>query len=382
MALESAEDTRSASVEYFLQMIKSSRRGKFKIYIGMAAGVGKTFRMLQEAHQLLESGIDVCIGYIESHGRSETEKLKTGLPEIQRKSIFYKGRMLEEMDLDAILIRKPELVLVDELAHTNMPGSKNTKRWEDVIQIIDNGINVISTVNIQHIESINKEVERITGVEIKERVPDSVIEMADEIVNVDLAIDDLIERIKEGKVYDMGKVPTALNNFFQTEKLLQLRELALRESTRQVGRKIKRDLIKQPKRNNAVLTCLSSNSKSGVNLIRKSARLASINNSKWYVLYVQTQKESPENIEASEQRHLINNFKLATELDAEVVRIKANNVPEAIAEYARNKEIGTIVLGRPEQGFWEQLTKNNILKDLFKLIKNLSIDIFIVSNHE
>ncbi|HEX2867129.1 MAG TPA: sensor histidine kinase KdpD [Ignavibacteriales bacterium] len=380
--MDSIEDSRIESVEHFLDLIKSSRKGKFKIYVGMAAGVGKTFRMLQEAHQLIRSGIDVCIGYIETHGRAETEKLTEGLPGVQRRSIFYKGKILEEMDVDAILIRKPELVLVDELAHTNIPGSRNAKRWEDVLQILEGGINVISTVNIQHIESINREVERITGVEIKERVPDSVIELANEIVNIDLTIDELLERLKEGKIYDMGKVPTALNNFFQTEKLLQLRELALREVTKQVGRKIKRDFVVLPRRNNAVLTCLSSNSSSGANLIRKSARLASIYNSKWYVLYVQTPKESPENINGSEQRHLINNFKLAAELDAEVVKINGSNVAETIVEFARKKDVGTIVLGKPNIGFFQHLTGNNVFKDLIKLTRNLTIDILIISNHE
>ncbi|MGE5431965.1 MAG: universal stress protein [Syntrophomonadaceae bacterium] len=382
MALESAEDLRNESVEYFLEMIKSSRRGKFKIYIGMAAGVGKTFRMLQEAHQHLESGIDVCIGYIETHGRADIERLREGLPEIKRRSVFYKGRVLEEMDLDAVLIRKPELVLIDELAHTNVPGSRNAKRWEDVMQIVDSGINLISTVNIQHIESVNKEVERITGVKIKERVPDSVIDSADEIVNVDLTIDDLVQRLKEGKVYEADKIPAALNNFFQAEKLLQLRELALRESTRQVGRKIGREFVKLHGRNSAVLTCLSSNSKSGANLIRKSARLSSVYNSKWYVLYVQTPEENPESIEASEQRHLLNNFKLAAELDAEVARTKGRSVAEAIVEFAKNKEVGTIVLGKPSASFLKELAGKNVLKDLIKLTKHLNIDILVISKNE
>lgn len=380
--MDISEDTREKSVERFLEMIKASRRGKFKIYIGMAAGVGKTYRMLQEAHSLFESGIDICIGFIETHGREDTRKLTIGLPVIQRKAIYYKGKVLEEMDVDAILIRRPEVVLVDELAHTNIPGSKYVKRWEDVLQIIEQGINVISTVNIQHIESINKEVERITGVEIKERVPDSVIEMADEVVNIDLTINDLIDRLKEGKIYDEEKIPTALNNFFQAEKLLQLRELVLREVTRQVGRKIKKDLIVPPKSNNAVLTCLSSNSKSGSNLVRRSARLASLYNSKWYVLYVQTPAESPENIQGSEQRHLINNFKLATELDAEIVKVKSGNIAETIVDFAKKKGVGMIVLGKPNISFFQSLTKKNIFKDLMKLTKNSQMDVLIVSSHE
>lgn len=185
----------------------------------MAAGVGKTYRMLLEAKELLKEKVDIVIGYIEPHGRKETQKLTEGIPAISRKKIFYKGKMLEEMDVDAVLLQKPEIVLVDELAHTNVPGSKNEKRWQDVNELINAGINVISTVNIQHIESINTQVEKITGIKITERVPDSIIHSADEVVNVDLTIDELINRLKEGKIYDLSKVPIALQNFFKEDKL-------------------------------------------------------------------------------------------------------------------------------------------------------------------
>ncbi|HEV2355456.1 MAG TPA: sensor protein KdpD, partial [Puia sp.] len=187
--------------EKFLDLIRKSRRGKFKIYIGMSAGVGKTYRMLQEAQALLRNGADVKIGYIETHGRKETHDLLEGLPVIPRRKCFYKGKELEELDLQAVLNLHPEIVVIDELAHTNIGGSKNEKRWQDVIDILNSGINVISAVNIQHIESLNEEVKSITGVDVTERIPDSVLQQADEVVNIDLTADELVARLKEGKIY-------------------------------------------------------------------------------------------------------------------------------------------------------------------------------------
>jgi two-component system sensor histidine kinase KdpD len=231
------------SVEHFLNLIRKSRRGKFKVYIGMSAGVGKSYRMLQEAHSLLKKGVDVRIAYIETHGREETHALLNDIPVIERKKIFYKGKELEEMDLQAVLNAHPEIVLVDELAHTNIEGSKNEKRWQDVIEILDAGINVISAVNIQHIESLHNEMLQITGIDVKERVPDKVLQLADEVVNIDLTADELIARLKDGKIYHASKIQSALQNFFQSDKILQLRELALKEVAAQVERKVDTEVV-------------------------------------------------------------------------------------------------------------------------------------------
>lgn len=228
--------------EHFLELIRRSKRGKFKIYIGMSAGVGKTYRMLQEAHMLYKNSVDIQVGYVETHNRKETQDLLEGLPFIPRRKLFYKGKELEEMDLQAILNIHPEIVIVDELAHSNIEGSKNEKRWQDVMEILEAGINVISAVNIQHIESLNKEIKEITGIEVSERIPDKVLHAADEVVNIDLTADELIARLKEGKIYDKSKIETALQNFFKVEKILQLREFALREVTMQVERKIETEL--------------------------------------------------------------------------------------------------------------------------------------------
>ncbi|MCC6583503.1 MAG: sensor protein KdpD, partial [Chitinophagales bacterium] len=299
------------SAEQFLDLIKKSRRGKFKIYIGMSAGVGKTYRMLQESHALLKNGIDVKVGYIETHNRAETHVLLEGLPIIPRRKLFYKGKELEELDVQAVISLRPEVVIVDELAHTNIEGSKNEKRWQDVFDILDAGINVISAVNIQHIESLYEEVKKITGVDVKERIPDSVLAQADEVVNIDLTADELVTRLKEGKIYRQDKIETALKNFFKSQHILQLRELALKEVASQVERKVE---IEVP-RNNALkherfLACISSNDHTARTVIRKTARLANYYNSKWFCLYVQIASESSDKIALDKQRHLINNFKL------------------------------------------------------------------------
>ena len=226
------------NTEQFLNLSPKGTRGKFKIYIGMSAGVGKTYRMLQEAHSLLQNGVNIKVGFVETHGRKETQALIDGLPVIPRRDVFYKGKRLEELDVQAVLLLHPEVVIIDELAHSNIPGSKNEKRWQDVLDILDAGIDVISAVNIQHIESINEDVKKITGIEVKERVPDKMLQLADEVVNIDLTADELITRLKAGKIYDHTKVQQALQNFFQPDQILQLRELALKEVAGQVERKV------------------------------------------------------------------------------------------------------------------------------------------------
>ncbi len=373
----------SISAERFLNLIRSSKQGKLKVYLGMAAGVGKTYRMLLEAKELLNNKVDVVIGYIETHGRKETQKLLEGLPALKRKEIFYKGKMLEEMDVDSILLQKPEIVLVDELAHTNIPGSKNEKRWQDVKELIEAGINVITTVNIQHIESINEQVEKITGIKITERVPDNIIHSADEVVNVDLTIDELIDRLKEGKIYDLKKVPVALQNFFQEDKLLQLRDLALKEVSRQVERKIVKEIpLAERERMNAIVTAISTNYESGKKLIRRSSRLAALYNSKWFVVYVQSEKEKPEKINPKTQRYLLNNFKLAAELGAEVEEIKNNDVAKSIVEFAMKKEAALIIIGKPVFSFFFRLKLKNLFRELSSLTSKKNIDILLVSSDE
>lgn len=373
-------ESKDPSVQNFLALVKGSRRGKFKIYIGMSAGVGKTYRMLQEAHALLRNGVNVQIGYIETHRRKETHALLEGLPIIPRRKIFYKGKELEEMDLQAILNRHPEVVIVDELAHSNVEGSKNLKRWQDVVDILDAGISVISAVNIQHLESMNQEIESITGIPITERIPDKVLEMTDEIVNIDLTADELIDRLKEGKIYDQAKVQTALQNFFQADKILQLRELALKEVAHHVERKIDIEVPKQIKlRPERFLACISSNEATAKIVIRKTARLASYYRSPWLVLYVQSSRERADRIRLDKQRHLINNLKMATELGGEVLKIKSDQVVNTIMKVAEEREITTICIGKPHLNLFQVIIKTAIFNQLLKQLASRETDLVILS---
>lgn len=367
-------------VQHFLNLIKKSRRGKFKIYIGMVAGVGKSYRMLQEAHELLDSGVDVKIGYIETHQRTETLKLTQGLPEIERRKIFYKGKELEDMDLDAILRIHPEVVIVDELAHTNVDGSKNEKRWQDVMDILDAGINVISAVNIQHLESLNQQVEVITGVEVSERIPDSVLVLADEVVNIDLTADELITRLKSGKIYRPDKVSIALSNFFKSENILQLRELALKEVALRVEKKVESEVTQNKGvRHERLLACISSREKGPRRVIRKAARLATRYNARFSVLYVRTPGESADKITLANQRYLINHFKLATELGGEVIQIDAPNVIEGIIEACNANKISTVCIGKPEIKVWNLIIAAFRFRHLFNSLSKSNIDLVILS---
>ncbi len=300
------ENEQRQSAQHFLELIKRSQRGKFKIYIGMIAGVGKTYRMLNDAHQLMKAGVNVKIGYIETHNREETQALLNGLEIIERRKLFYKGKELEEMDLQAIINLHPEIVIVDELAHTNIEGSKNSKRWQDVLEILESGINVISAVNIQHIESLNEQVKGISSIEIKERIPDRLLAIADEVVNIDLTAQELIERLKAGKIYTPDKVQNALGNFFKEENILQLRELPLKEVALRVEKKVENEVIIDSigVRHEKFLAVIDSGNKIPRKIIRKTARLSTHYNASFYVLNIRSTKEKPDTIPLSAQRYL------------------------------------------------------------------------------
>lgn len=368
-------------VQQFLELSQKSERGRLKIYLGMSAGVGKTYRMLQEAHNLLRNGVNIKIAFVETHGRKDTQDLIEGLPVIPRREVFYKGKRLEELDVQAILLLQPKVVIIDELAHSNIPGSKNEKRWQDVFDVLDAGIDVISALNIQHIESIQEDVRKITGIDVKERVPDKMLQIAEEVVNIDLPADELITRLKEGKIYDHTKVQQALQNFFQPDKILQLRELALKEVAGQVERKVDYQITDRlkPFRHERLLACVSSNHLIAQRIIRKTARLASYYNSQWYVLYVQTPKESPDKIQLASQRHLINNFKNATELGAEVIQKKSGKVATAIIETVEDKNITTICIGKPHLSFFQIVLRTNVFNQLLKKLSKDNIDLVILS---
>lgn len=345
----------------------------------MIAGVGKTYRMLQEAHELLQAGVDVKIGFIEPHDRKETIALVEGLPEIPRKKVFYKGRELEEMDMDAILDIRPDVVLVDELAHTNIPGSKNAKRWQDVIDLINDGINVITAFNVQHLESAIDKVQNISGIEVKECLPDKLLGYADEVVNIDLPADDLIKRLKDGKIYSGDRIQRALDNFFQPEQILQLRELALRQVASQVEHQIQNSLPQSSRMQlERFMACISTNYEGGKKIIRKTSRMAGRYQAKWFVLYIQIPKEQSDRIDLATQRKLLQNLKWATELGAEIIKVKGEDIPQCIYSTAEEYNITNIVLGKPQFSLYKQLTGKNYFDKLLKKLVDKEIDVILV----
>ena len=332
----------------FLRLIRRSQRGKLKVYLGYGAGVGKTWQMLQEGHRLKREGVDIVVGLVETHGRKETAELIAGLEVIPRRQVQYRGIVLEEMDLEAVLARRPEVALVDELAHTNVPGSKNAKRYQDVEDLLVAGIHVISTLNIQHLESLYDIVEAHIGVKVHERLPDSVLAEADEIVNVDVAPEDLLQRLREGKIYPMERIGVALENFFRRVNLDQLRELTLRELASQID--LKRRAAPESEHDVApdqVMVCLSSRGPNTAALLRYASRLAGRLNTNWYAVYVQTPREEPTAIDAATQRQISDTLTLAKQLGAQVFPYKGEDIVETILRFAREYRVGHIIIGKP-----------------------------------
>lgn len=368
------------SSQHFLDLIRRSRRGRFKVYIGMIAGVGKTYRMLQDARAMLRTGTDVQIGYVETHGRPDTVKALKGLPVIPRKKIFYKGKEIEEMDLDAILQIHPEIVIVDELAHSNVEGCRNAKRWQDVMELLDAGINVLSAVNIQHIESLNDEVQGMVGINVKERIPDLMLQEADEVVNIDLTAEELVDRLKEGKIYAKEKIQTALDNFFKTENILQLRELALKEVAFRVRKKVASEVNpaeKKGKGQSKLLVCVSSNSETQQHIIRKAARMADFRNAELIALYVQTPKENNDRIPLDTQRHLMGHLELVVQLGGRIRREVSENITQTIIDVCREECVTTLCMGQPSLTLFRLLKRAGAYRNLLLNLKEISADLVI-----
>ena len=341
----------------FLRMIRRSRRGGLKVYLGYAAGVGKTWQMLQEGHKLKEDGIDVVIGLVETHGRADTAKLIEGLEVIPRRSQLYRGIAMEEMDVDAVLRRNPHVALVDELAHTNIPGNRNAKRYEDVQDLLAVGIHVITTMNVQHLESLYDTVERAAGVKVRERLPDNVLAEADQIVNVDLTPEDLQARLREGKVYPAERIETALSNFFQVSHLENLRELTLREMAAQIDlRRHETPVDDGTLAPDQIMVCLSSRGPNSEKLLRYASRLAGKLNRNWYAVYVQTPAEEATVIDSRTQRLLSGTLTLAKELGAMVFTYKGEDIVATVLHFAYEYRVGHIVLGSPAPvPFWKRI---------------------------
>ena len=360
----------------FLRMIRRARRGRFKIYLGYGAGVGKTYQMLIEGHRLKADGIDVAIGLVETHGRSETKNLIEGLELIPRRKKDYRGITLEEMDIDAILGRKPQVALIDELAHTNMPGSKNQKRYQDVQEILAAGIHVITTLNVQHLESLYDTVEKSVHIKVKERLPDWILGEADEIVNVDLSPEDLQKRLQDGKIYPVERIQTALSNFFTSTNLETLRELTLRELVSQIDSK-RREHVEDESQiaPDQVMVSLSSRGPNSAKLLRYASRLAGRLNRNWYALYVQTPSEAPTVIDSRTQSILSETLTLAKQLGAIVFRYTGEDIPDTILRFAKEYRVGHIVIGTPGPiPLWKRiLGKRSVVERLIEDARGLTV---------
>jgi two-component system sensor histidine kinase KdpD len=357
----------------FLSIIRQQQLGKLKIYLGACAGVGKTYQMLVEGNRLRRQGIDVVIGYVEPHDRPETQAQIGELEIIPPLAAQYHGITLHEMDVDAVLHRKPTVVLVDELAHTNAPQSRNRKRYEDVQELLQAGINVISTVNIQHLESLYNIVEESTGVRVKERVPDEIVAQADQIVNIDLPAEDLQERLQAGKIYPRERVETALANFFTSKNLTRLREMTLSEIANILDRK-ERESAAELETNVAnvgglgqVMVAISSSGPDPGRMLRKTARLAAQLNAQWYAVYVRTPSESAINIDAGVQRRVADTLETAQKMGGLVISLKHENVAEALVSFVREYGITHVVIGRPGKrrfSWWNRTMHDQLMQEL------------------
>ncbi len=348
-----SNDTGSTTPEQFLTLIRQQRRGRLKIYLGFAAGVGKTYEMLQESQRLKARGVDVVIGVVETHGRADTAAQILQLEQVPRRKIEYRGVVVEEMDLDAILTRSPAVVLVDELAHTNAPGSRNSKRYQDVEELLRAGINVISTLNIQHLESLYDMVEKATGVKVKERIPDYIVGLADQLINVDLSAEDLRERLSAGKIYPAERIDRALESFFTQANLTRLREFALHEIAHRLDQRLTDTETTQPS-TNRIMVCLSSRGPNVDHLVRKTARMADRLSAPWYAVYIQTPKEDVTRIPAALQRKISNNLALVQQLGGTQMTFKGADVVSTMAAFAKEYSISHIVIGRSRQPWYRR----------------------------
>jgi len=363
------------SPEQFLHLIRRQERGRLKVYLGSNAGVGKTYSMLREGIRLRRQGVDVAVGLVETHGRADTAEQIGDLEVIPPRTIEYRGVILHEMDLDAILARRPTVCLVDELAHTNAPGSRNPKRYQDVEELLRAGIHVITTVNVQHLESLYDQVERITGVKVKERLPDSVLGEADQIVNVDLSSEDLLERMRAGKVYPPDRAERAMENFFTPGNLTRLREITLTEMAHLIDRRGRRaEADRAPaSATERLMVGLSSRSPNAPALLRKASRLADRLNAPWYAVYIQTPAEDLSRVDASTQRLLGKNLELAQQLGGITMTFRGRDVASTIAAFAREYSIKVVVMGKSRQPWYRRFLGSSILEQTLRAVEGVDI---------
>jgi two-component system, OmpR family, sensor histidine kinase KdpD len=370
------------SPEHLLQRLQSERRPRLRIYVGAAPGVGKSYSMLEDAHALRREGVDVVVGLIETYGRADTEAQVRDLEILPRRRIDYRGVVLEEMDVETIAARRPQLCVVDELAHSNVPGSRHEKRYQDVLYLLDRGISVMTAVNIQHIESLNDAVGRVTGVRVRETVPDTFIAGADEVVNVDVTVEELRSRLRQGKVYKPEKVEQALANFFREGNLSTLRELALRAVADEVAEKSasyrRREGMEPSLIPERVMVCMSSNPEAA-RVIRTGSRIAGRLGAHWYAVYVETPRELPDRIRREDREALGRNIALAERLGATVVRVKAGRPADGLIAFAKREGITHVIFGQSARSRWEILLKGSTLNRFLEEVSDATVQVVPVA---
>src|SRR5713101_6984276 len=372
------EVVRRRSPESLLAKLQEEGRARLHVYIGAAAGVGKTYRMLEEAHDLNRQGVDVVLALIEAHGRIDTETLIDVLERVPLKRIEYRGAIFEELDVDAVIARRPAVAIVDELAHTNMPGSKHQKRYEDVLELLDAGISVITAVNIQHIESLNDAVARITGVKVRETIPDTFLKRADEVIDIDVSVETLRTRLRQGKIYGVEKIQQALNNFFRKGNLTALRELALRQVADDQAAKAhnyrEQEGLEQAAIPEKVMVAMASRG-SAKRILRAGSRIAGRLASDWYAVYVQTPGEELGRIKPEDHAALTENIRFAKDLGAKVVKLKGRRVADALIDFARGQGITHVVFGQSSRSRWDILLHGSVINRFLRDVRDASVHV-------
>ncbi len=371
--------------ESLLAKLKEGEQARLRVYIGAAAGVGKTYQMLEDAHLFKKQGADIVIAAVEPHGREDTTAMIGDLERVPMRKVEYRGVTLEDMDVDAVIARHPAIAIVDELAHTNIPGSKNRKRYQDVLELLDAGISVITAVNIQHLESLNDVVTRTTGVKVRETIPDHFLRRADEVVNVDVSVDTLRTRLRQGKIYDVVKIEQALNNFFRKGNLSALRELALRQVATDQATKAQdyreREGLDQAIIPEKVMVAMASRG-SAKKLLRVGSRVAGRLASDWYAVYVETPGEEPGFIKPPDHAALQENIRFAEELGAKVVKLKARRVADALIDFAKREGITQVVFGQTSRSRWQILLHGSILNRFLREVRDATVQVVPIETKE
>ncbi len=373
------------SAEVILARLDEANQARLRVYIGAAAGVGKTFQMLEEAHLLKKQGVNVIVAAIETHGRADTEAMIGDLEIMPLRRIEYRGITLEEMDVETVIARKPAVVIVDELAHTNVPGSKNRKRYEDVLDLLAAGISVITAVNVQHIESLNDAVARTTGVRVRETIPDCFLQRADEVINVDVSVDTLRTRLRQGKIYGVEKIEQSLNNFFRKGNLSALRELSLRQVAEDQAAKAhdyrEREGLEQAVIPEKVMVCITSRG-NAKKLLRVGSRIAGRLASDWFAVYVESPREEPGRIDPQDYNRLMENVRFAEELGAQFVRLKNPHVADALIEFARREGVTHVIFGQSARSRWDILLRGSVINRFLNEVRDANVQVVPLDSSE